>query len=175
MGGSFKAHGFNYEGKLEVIKNYLRYDYLWNNIRVKGGAYGCVVDLDYRGNIIFSSYRDPNIESSIDVYKEFPNHIRSKDFSKDEVVKLIIGTVSKLDIPLSDSAKLSIKTNNFITGIDFDFISRIRNQILNVKPWDIKKSAEIFEKVFSEGKVCVIGNENKIDGSKNLFDEFLKL
>ena len=175
MGNSLNISNNKYEGKFEVIKNYLRYEYLWNNIRIKGGAYGCLVDFDFNGNLIFASYRDPNIKKSIETFKEFSSHLEKKEFTNEEINKLIIGTISKLDSPIDDSTKLLLKTNNFVEGINYDFTKTIRNEILNTNSLKIKESSKIFNKLFSKGKICVIGNNKKIEENKELFNNFLNL
>lgn len=75
--GNFKKAGFAYTGALRILKVVLSYDYLWINVRVKGGAYGCGSGFMRKGNAYFSSYRDPNLEKTNEIYDHIPDYIRN--------------------------------------------------------------------------------------------------
>lgn len=103
--GDFICEGYEYTGALRLLRIILSYDYLWINVRVKGGAYGCMNTFLRSGESYFVSYRDPNLSDTLDVYDRIPEYIKS--FSPDErdMTKYIIGTFSALDTPMNPEAK----------------------------------------------------------------------
>ncbi|MBR6487216.1 MAG: insulinase family protein, partial [Lachnospiraceae bacterium] len=103
--GNFIKHGYKYTGALRVLKVIMGYDYLWINVRVKGGAYGCMNSYSRTGDMYLTSYRDPNLKNTLDVYKGAPEYIRKFDPDKRDMTKYIIGTISDMDIPLTPRAK----------------------------------------------------------------------
>ncbi len=167
--GNFKKAGFAFTGALRILKVILSYDYLWQNVRVKGGAYGCGSGFMRNGNVYFSSYRDPNLEKTNAVYDKIPEYIRTFDADERDMTKYIIGTVSELDTPLNPSAKGQRSMSAYFSGITYEDIQRERDEVTGAKPQDIRKLAELVESVLSQDNLCVIGNEEKINEQRELF------
>ncbi len=168
--GNFKQKGFSYTGALKILKVILSYDYLWLNVRVKGGAYGCGGSFLRNGNAYFSSYRDPNLEKTNEVYEQIPAYIRSFTADERDMTKYIIGTVSELDTPLNPAAKGMRSIAAYFTGITNEDIQRERDEVLRATEEDIRKLADLTEAVLSQNNFCVIGNEDKIRQQQALFD-----
>ena len=173
--GDFICEGYEYTGALRLLRIILSYDYLWINVRVKGGAYGCMNTFLRSGESYFVSYRDPNLSDTLDVYDKIPEYIKS--FSPDErdMTKYIIGTFSALDTPMNPEAKGSRSLSAYLEGITYEQIQKERNEILNAQPEDIRRLADLVEAVLKKDSICVIGNENMIKESAGLFENIEKL
>ena len=173
--GDFICEGYEYTGALRLLRIILSYDYLWINVRVKGGAYGCMNTFLRSGESYFVSYRDPNLSDTLDVYDRIPEYIKS--FSPDErdMTKYIIGTFSALDTPMNPEAKGSRSLSAYLEGITYEQIQKERNEILNAQPADIRRLADLVEAVLKKDSICVIGNENMIKESAGLFENVEKL
>ena len=173
--GDFVCEGYEYTGALRLLRIILSYDYLWINVRVKGGAYGCMNTFLRSGESYFVSYRDPNLSDTLDVYDRIPEYIKS--FSPDErdMTKYIIGTFSALDTPMNPEAKGSRSLSAYLEGITYEQIQKERDEILNAQPEDIRRLADLVEAVLKKDSICVIGNENMIKESADLFENVEKL
>lgn len=173
--GDFICEGYEYTGALRLLRIILSYDYLWINVRVKGGAYGCMNTFLRSGESYFVSYRDPNLSDTLDVYDRIPEYI--KNFSPDErdMTKYIIGTFSALDTSMNPEAKGSRSLSAYLEGITYEQIQKERNEILNAQPEDIRRLADLVEAVLKKDSICVIGNENMIKESAGLFENVEKL
>lgn len=173
--GDFICECYEYTGALRLLRIILSYDYLWINVRVKGGAYGCMNTFLRSGESYFVSYRDPNLSDTLDVYDRIPEYIKS--FSPDErdMTKYIIGTFSALDTPMNPEAKGSRSLSAYLEGITYEQIQKERNEILNAQPEDIRRLADLVEAVLKKDSICVIGNENMIKESAGLFENVEKL
>lgn len=173
--GDFICEGYEYTGALRLLRIILSYDYLWINVRVKGGAYGCMNTFLRSGESYFVSYRDPNLSDTLDVYDRIPEYIKS--FSPDErdMTKYIIGTFSALDTPMNPEAKGSRSLSAYLEGFTYEQIQKERNEILNAQPEDIRRLADLVKAVLKKDSICVIGNENMIKESAGLFENVEKL
>lgn len=168
-GYNFKKLGYEYSGHLQVLKKYLSTEYLWNNIRVMGGAYGSFISIDKYGDFTLCSYRDPNVEKTLEVYNNIPEKIKSFNLDKENVNKLIIGTISDIDIPKSVYNKTREYVIRSYTNDTYDNILKRREEILSTTKKDIISSYDLVRDVIEVKNICVIGNSNQL--SKDLFDE----
>lgn len=175
MAGNFKKAGYSFTGIMEILKVILSYDYLWMNVRVKGGAYGCGGSFMRNGNVYFSSYRDPNLEKTKEVYEKIPDYLQNFSADEREMTKYIIGTISELDTPLNPAAKGMRSVAAYFTGITDEDIQRERNEVIQASPEEIRGLAETVKKVLSQDNFCVIGNEEKIMRQADLFESVAQL
>lgn len=173
--GDFICEGYEYTGALRLLRIILSYDYLWINVRVKGGAYGCMNTFLRSGESYFVSYRDPNLSDTLDVYDRIPEYIKSFSPNERDMTKYIIGTFSALDTPMNPEAKGSRSLSAYLEGITYEQIQKERNEILNAQPEDIRRLADLVEAVLKKDSICVIGNENMIKESAGLFENVEKL
>lgn len=173
--GDFICEGYEYTGALRLLRIILSYDYLWINVRVKGGAYGCMNTFLRSGESYFVSYRDPNLSDTLDVYDRIPEYIKSFSPNERDMTKYIIGTFSALDTPMNPEAKGSRSLSAYLEGITYEQIQKERNEILNAQPEDIRRLADLVEAVLKKDSICVIGNENMIKESAWLFENVEKL
>ena len=173
--GNFIDQGVEYTGALQILKVILSYDYLWQNVRVKGGAYGCMSSFNRLGDGYFVSYRDPNLEKTNEIYEGITDYLRTFDVSDRDMTKYIIGTISNIDQPMNPVAKGDRSLNLYMNHVSKEMIEKEREQILDATQEDIRKLADIVEAVLKANQLCVIGGEEKIEEQKALFDEIKDL
>ena len=168
--GNFIDKGIPYTGALKVLKVIMGYDYLWMNVRVKGGAYGCMSNFGKGGDCYFVSYRDPNLEKTIEVYEQAADYI--KNFSADErtITKYIIGAVSDMDIPMTPAMKGARSSSAYLTNLSFEEVQRERDELLAVTEDKIRALAAHIQALLDEKAICVVGNADKIESEKHLFE-----
>ena len=173
--GNFAEAGYEYTGALRILKVMLSYEYLWTNIRVKGGAYGCMSGFRRTGDGFLVSYRDPHLKNTLEVFRKTGDFIRSFDADEREMTKYIIGTISELDAPLTPSAKGSMSLNAWFSGITREDMQKERDEILDAQPEDIRNLAGIVDAIVEQDRICVIGSEEKIQQDKEVFKEIRHL
>ncbi|WP_461812014.1 insulinase family protein [Faecalimonas sp.] len=173
--GNFIDQGEEYTGALQILKVILSYDYLWQNVRVKGGAYGCMSSFNRLGDGYFVSYRDPNLEKTNEIYEGITEYLRNFDVSNRDMTKYIIGTISNMDQPMNPVAKGDRSLNLYMNHVSKEMIEKEREQILDATQEDIRKLADIVEAILKANQLCVIGGEDKIEEHKELFDEIKDL
>lgn len=171
-GGNFINLGYEFTGALSILETILRYDYFWNNIRVKGGAYGAFSHFKRDGGLFFGSYRDPNLKETIEVFDKTADFLKNFDVTDREMDKFIIGTMSNVDIPLTPKMKGEIAYMTYLQGITYEDRQKCRNEILSARQKDICALSKLIEDVMNENNLCVFGNEQNIKANKN---EFKKL
>ena len=175
-GGNFHRLGFSYHGSMKVLETILRYDYLWNRIRVQGGAYGAFAQFDRSGNVVFGSYRDPNLAETIKVYDETVDYLTNftdETVSNREMTKYIIGTMSTMDTPLTPQMKGERGDAAYIRNISQKDLQQERDEILATKQQDIKQLAQVVDAVMKANTLCVLGGEQIIKANKELFGELV--
>lgn len=166
--GNFTKGG-EYTGVLRILKVLMSYDYLWTNVRVKGGAYGCMSAFGRSGDSYFVSYRDPHLRVTNEVYEGVPAYLEQFDADEREMTKYIIGTVSDLDVPMNPAAQGSRSLNAYFSGITVEELQQERDEILNATPEQIRALAPLMRAILEDECICVIGNEEKIKEAKELF------
>ncbi|TCT15663.1 hypothetical protein EDC18_103373 [Natranaerovirga pectinivora] len=173
--GNFVTEGFKYSGVLRVLQTISRLDYLWNNIRVKGGAYGAMCSFNRTGNVYFTSYRDPNLKETLESYDRLYDYLNHFSVDERDMTKYIIGTISTLDTPLTPYSKGETAASAYLSNISYEDLKKEREEVLNTKPEDIRRMAELVHKVLKQDNICVIGNENKLQANENLFEKIESL
>lgn len=173
--GSYKSAGYRYTGVLRILKVLLGYDYLWINIRVKGGAYGCMSGFTRSGDGYFASYRDPNLGKTNEVYEKIPEYLEHFQADEQEMTKYIIGTFSSVDAPLTPAGKTGRSATAYLTGVTEEMLQKEREEILNASQEDIRNLSGLVKAVLAEHAFCVIGNEEKLKAEQELFMELKNL
>lgn len=168
VGGSFAGVPHNF-GALRVARHLLNYDYLWNEVRVKGGAYGVACQFQREGDGYFTSYRDPNLSSTIDVYEGAADYLENYSADEREITKTIIGTISGMDVPLTPNMNGSRSLTGYLSGITEEELQKERDQVLNCSLEDIRSLAPVMRAVADSSNLCVIGNERHLTDEKELF------
>lgn len=167
--GNFIDNGAAYTGALQILKVILSYDYLWQNIRVKGGAYGCMSNFNRIGEGYFVSYRDPNLKRTIEVYEGIVDYLKNFTVSDRDMTKYIIGTISNIDQPMTPATKGERSMNLYMNKVSAAMIREERSQILDATQDDIRALYRVVEAVLKADQLCVVGSEDKIEENKELF------
>lgn len=174
--GNYMKEGLEYSGALKVLKTILSYDYLWVNVRVKGGAYGCMCGFSgVDGDAYFTSYRDPNLRETNQIYERAVDFVKNFDADERDITKYIIGTFSTLDTPLTPQGMGKRSLSMYLAGITEEELQIERDQVRNVTIQDLRAQYKVIQAVLDAGNICVIGNEDKINENKDLFKEIKSL
>ena len=173
--GNFIDRGVEYTGALQILKVILSYDYLWQNVRVKGGAYGCMSSFNRIGEGYLVSYRDPNLEKTMEIYEGVVEYLKNFNVDDRDMNKFIIGTISNIDRPMNPAAKGSRSMNLYMNHVSAEMIREERNQILDAQQADIRALADVLQALLDAHELCVIGSEEKIEEQKEMFLEIKTL
>ncbi len=173
--GSFADSGYEYTGALKILKVILSYDYLWLNLRVKGGAYGCMSGFGRSGEAYLTSYRDPNVKETNAIYQGIVDYLNNFQVEDRDMTKYVIGTISDMDVPFPPSSKGSRSLSAYLSNVTPEMLKKEREEVLNATQADIRALAPIVSAVLETGSLCVIGNEDKIEADKALFGEIKTL
>jgi len=173
--GDFINKGIEYKGSLLVLSNILDYEYLWKNIREKGGAYGCGSGFSRMGNSVFSSYRDPKLKETNKVYESIPEYVENFDADERDMTKFIIGTISTMDTPLTPADAGARSYMMYMSGIAMDDLRKTREEVLSANVDSIRECADTVRAILSDNLLCVIGNEDVIEKNKDMFGEIKNL
>ncbi len=166
---------WQFNGNWYFLRQIINTDYLWNRVRVKGGAYGCSLNIDRFGILYMYSYRDPECAGTYRNYQEIPAYLRSLDLSEEELTSYLIGAISNLDQPLSFPASAKRALNFYDCGITLDDLQRERDQLLSVKLEDVKAYADLLEAALAENIRCTVGNLKKLTEDKDWFKEIVEV
>lgn len=168
--GNFRNHGLSYTGVLKVLKVMLGYDYLWNQVRVKGGAYGCMCNFGKSGDCYFVSYRDPNLGRTLEVYDNAADYIAGFDADERAMTQFVIGAISDLDTPMNPAAKGLFSLSGYMTGVTDEMLQKERDEIINADGKELRRCAQIVNSFVSDKCICAVGNAEKIEKEKEMFD-----
>ncbi len=168
--GNYKGAGFSYNGCLRILSVIMNYEYLWTNIRVKGGAYGCMSGFFRNGDSYFVSYRDPNLEKTNEVFEGIPEFVKNFVVEERDMDKYIIGTISDIDQPLTPKNKAVRALTAYMTGLTYQELQKERDEILSATKESIQALAPLLSAIIKDNIICAVGNAEKIKKSE-LFTE----
>ena len=172
-GGNFAKHGHKYVGAMAVLETILSYEYLWTKIRIQGGAYGVTARFELNGVGVFASYRDPQLPKTLEAYQGLAEWLRNEEFPERELNKYVIGTISTMDKPLTNSMRLDKATAQYLKHVPVELRQRIRNEILQVSNADLQALAKVVEDMLGDGLICVVGGKQPIEANKSLFNNII--
>lgn len=175
QGGNFLKLGYPYTGKLQVLRTISRYSYLWNRIRVQGGAYGAFSGFEKNGNMFMVSYRDPNLAETLKVYEEMHQFLKGFNIEEREMTKYIIGTVSRLDLPMTPYMKGERAIENYMRKITAEDLQKEREEILGTSQGDIRELSDMMLELMKRKQYCVLGSEGKLKENKGLFGSLVEV
>ena len=167
--GNYARAGLKYTGALNVFQNAVSTDYLWKQMRVLGGAYGCMCGFSKTGESYFVSYRDPHLTRTLDEYRKVLNYIDEFNATSEEMTKYIIGAVGSYDTPLSPSSKGARSLGAYITKTSIEDYKKEKREIIDATLEDIKAIRPIIEAILNQNNICVVGNEKKIEETEGIF------
>ena len=167
--------GYVLHGSSTVVSRYLGASWLWDRIRVQGGAYGAFCSFDALSGVLsYASYRDPNIVSTLENYDDSGSFLRGLDVNGDELSKAIIGTIGDLDAYQLPDAKGYTSMMRWLTGIDDVYRQRIRDEVLATSADDFRAFADVLDHVAQQGVIAVLGSEEAIDVANAKRGDFLQ-
>ncbi len=169
--GNFARAGYAYHGALSVLKVMMNYDYLWIRLRVQGGAYGCMCGFSPNGTGYFTSYRDPNLKETYDVYEGAVDYVKNYEADERTMRKFIIGAVSGVDVPLGASDKGARSLSAWLTHTSYEKLEKNRYELLHADVETIRSLYGIVDVVVHSGLRCVVGNAGKIQENKDMFQK----
>jgi Zn-dependent M16 (insulinase) family peptidase len=167
--GNFVNKGLPYRGELRALKVMLSYEYLWSNIRVKGGAYGCRCSFSRNGDSSFTTYRDPQLRKSVQVFEEAADAVAGFQTDERVMTQYIIGAVSGLDQPLPPSSKGLYGYTAYMSEVDNAALQRERDELLAAEPENIRELAGYIRAFMDDHYFCVVGNAQRIQEEQELF------
>ena len=170
-GVNLKALGIEDDSRYILLNQLLSTGFLWERVRVQGGAYGCFLSYNqFDGVLNITSYRDPNLRETLEVYKELANHLRNLELSEEEFEKLVIGTFGRIDAPLSPSDKGGVSLTRYLSGVSTERLQKRRDELLTATLDDIRSLADWFDALNEKALICVHGSAEKVNEAADLFD-----
>jgi Zn-dependent M16 (insulinase) family peptidase len=157
-------------GLIDFLGHVLRSGFLWDEVRVKGGAYGCMVGyIPEISELALVSYRDPNLKRTLDVYRDIPRFLKNFSLSQEALDELKIGYFGGVDKPLTPQQKNRDVWRNALMGIQPADVQTAREAVLDASVSDIQSMAAIFSQLASEGSVAVVGGAGKVRQEQDIF------
>lgn len=173
--GEYRSKGLKYTGAFNVLKVILAYDYLWTQVRVKGGAYGCFANFAINGNCTLVSFRDPHLNNTLDVFRNLTDYLENFDCTDRQLNQFIIGAIADLDQPMTPSVEGKLNASEYFLGITEEIRQTIRNEVLSCTKEDIKALAKHIKASFEKEYICTVGSEAKINANSEIFDSIKNL
>lgn len=166
---NFKRFGYNYHGSFAVANHLLNTEFLWNKVRVEGGAYGGMSAIRRTGDMVLMSYRDPNLAETYRVYQNVPQYFADLNADEEDIKKAIIGTISNLDTPLTPSMENAKVMAMHFSELTHAEETQTRQEILNCSLEDIRKMSKLYEQVLTTDYICTVGSKNSIEKDSDVF------
>ena len=160
--GSLEQIGEQYHGSAAVLAQIVNYDYLWNEIRVKGGAYGCSLSINRNNMVCFGSYRDPNVKNTYEVFKNIVNYLENFKPTKQQFNSYVIGSMSGFDRPMSIPSFIEVADAYYFNNVSLKEKVRRKKEVLKTKYEDVIKYKDVFIKLLNNYSCYTIGNVDKI-------------
>jgi Zn-dependent M16 (insulinase) family peptidase len=168
--------GYTYHGSIQVITNHLRTSYLWDKIRVQGGAYGAFSRFSQQSGVLtYLSYRDPNLLDTLDVYDKTPDYLRTLSLGDDDLTKSIIGAIGVLDAYQLPDAKGDTALARYLLGETDESRQRTRDEVLGTTAAHFRAFADVLDAVRREGRVVVLGAADALAKANAARGDFLKI
>ena len=174
-GYDYKKLGYEWSGKMRVLNQILSREFIVNQVRVIGGAYGGWTSFSPTGNAYWGSYRDPNLSKTLENYNASPGFLEEFSADDNEMTRFIIGTVARLDRPLTPSQQGNLAFQRYLEGTTKDFVQQERDAVLTTTAEDVKKYQEMVQKLLDQNIYCVYGNEEKLKSEEQLFKKLVNL
>ena len=162
MANNLESFNEKFSGKFIVLTQIVNYDYLWTEVRVKGGAYGCGLSIDRSNNVCFGSYRDPNVTNTYDVFKNLSSYLKKFKPTNDEFRNYIIGALGGFDAPMSTPSFIDSGDNYYLLGQTKKEKMALKKSVINTKLKDLKALHTLFDSMVETSSEYTIGNETKI-------------
>lgn len=169
LGLKYQDLGWHYHGIIQVISHLLERTYLWERIRLQGGAYGCQLAVSSDGNLVVYSYLDPELLETIDCFETMGTFLENLQMSQQELERCIIGTIGLLDMPLGFEQRSERALTAYLCGITNSDLQKTRDEILAVTLEEIHRFAALFKTINRQNNLCVVGAAASIISNQKLF------
>ena len=174
--GNLNFDNIPFHASFNVVKTAVNVDWLYQQIRVKGGAYGCGCGFGGdSGNVQFTSYRDPKLTETWEVYGGTGDFVRNLKFDEKELTKYIIGTFSGYERPMSPAGKAGRSTGAYLSGRPFEDVLKERAEMLDITEEQFRAAADVFDKICAQGYTCAVGSEKKLRENADMFDNLVTI
>ena len=160
MGANLERHGRVFSGSLQVLASVLNYTYLWREIRVQGGAYGCGFFARNEGDAAFYTYRDPQPAKSLDVMRNVSGNLQAFCREKPNLTGFILGSVSALDPLLNTEQRISVAENRYFKGISHETFCRWYRELLKTTIEDLSSFSCLLDEMIADNNICVLAPKN---------------
>merc|ERR1712046_329724 len=175
-GGPILSPGEHVSGSSSVVSRYLSLHYLWDNVRVMGGAYGGFARFsETSGRFVYMSYRDPNLKKTLDIYDAAPDALLGHEIPDDEILQSIIGTVGDLDSPMSPDQKGYSSMIEYLAGETSEERQAWRDGILQASQKDFEEFGKRLKNISENGNVAVVGSQSALETANNELDASKKI
>lgn len=174
-GYDFKKLGYEYTGKMRVLNQVLSTDWLQNQVRVIGGAYGGFAGISSSGNVYFASYRDPNLKETVENYDNTPGYLETFEADDKAMTRYIIGTISRMDGPKTPSQEGNLAIQYYFEKTTPEELKAEREAVLATTADDIKGMKKLVEDILGQDALCVYGNDEKVEENADLFGEVVNI
>ena len=175
QGTDFTDLGFSWDGKIRVLNQIISREWLKNQVRVIGGAYGGFARFSPTGQVYFGSYRDPNLASTLENYAKTPGFLSTLEIDQMEMTRFIIGTISGLDRPETASQRGNSAVARYFTRLTQEQLQNERTAVLTTTLADIKSYEKMVSSILENSPICVYGNEDKLKQHNELFEKLIAL
>lgn len=161
-GGQIYFPGEKVSGASSVVAGFLSSGFLWDHVRVMGGAYGGFCSFgSSSGRIMFLSYRDPNVVETLDIYDRAADYLEKVEISEDDIEKAIIGAIGRHDTPLFPDQKGYRSFQEYLTGESREDRQQYRDEILGTSEKDFREFAARLSGL--KGTVAIIGSRAALE------------
>jgi len=175
-GANLYQSGYTFHGSFLVMLQYLRSTWLWERVRVQGGAYGGMGAFDrFSGAFSLLSYRDPNLDKTLSIYDQTPEFLRTLELEEAELSKAIIGTIGELDAYQLPDAKGFTALTRQLLGVGDQERQRIRDGVLNTKKTDFLAIANVMDEYTRRGLVVAMGSPQAVEASQVKWEKVLRI
>lgn len=174
-GFNYRDYGYEYDGSMSVLSKILSGEYLHTNIRAKGGAYGAGITINQNGHIVTYSYRDPNLDRTLEVYDNIPEYLSNLELTKEDLTNYIIATMNRFDPPIDSSQYSGIALGRYFNHLSSEVISKMKDEAIATTPEKIREYGEMFKKANGEKYYGVLGSSELIEESKREYEVVEKI
>jgi len=175
-GANLYELGYQENGSVMVITQHLRATWLWDKIRVQGGAYGAMINFDrLSGVLTFLSYRDPNLLQTLEAYDQSAAFLKSLELDQQALTRAIIGAIGDLDVYLLPDAKGYTAMLRYLVGVNDELRQKLRDQVLSTSNADFHAFGEVLERIPGNESVVVLGPAGALEAANLQQPGWLKI
>ena len=168
---NIKNYGGSFHGSIYVLTNVLNFSYLWNEIRVQGGAYGCGFAGRDDGNMFFYTYRDPQPGRSLNVFDKAVNFVRSFCAQKMDLTPMILGSMASADPLLNTQMKITVAENRYFKGITYEDVCCVRHELISTTHENLLALTDVLKYVAEDNAVCIVAGQPLLEACGELISK----